>query len=893
MTPPISPPSAAKVKPHTPMIAQYLAVKEAHPDSLLFYRMGDFYEMFFEDAETGAAALGITLTKRGKSDGDDIPMCGVPVHSVDSYLSRLIAAGHRVAICEQVEDPETQKQRGGKGPLRREVIRILTPGTLTEDDLLPPKAHNYLAALGRSGNALALAWADMSTGDFAVQEIAPDRMESLLAMLMPAELVVPFDAEMPENIGGLGLCLTEQAPSLFDSAAGQRALCGYFGVASLDGFGQFTRAMLAGAGALLGYIDLTQKGNMPRLRPLQAVVGSGYMEIDQATRRSLEITRTLSGETRGSLLAAIDMTVTAAGGRLLAARIGAPLSDPAAIDSRLDLVSWYLGRPDLCDELRAMMKGLPDIDRALSRLSMGHGGPRDLLALAQALGTASEMVGTATSSPGIDAPSELAALHEAVMAPSSLVAELAPALADDPPLLARDGGFVRVGHDSALDELRALRDESRRLIAALQQRYCDATGIASLKVKHNNVLGYHVDVRNTHAEKLMQDDGFIHRQTTAQTVRFTTTELAELERDLSTAADRALARELEIFETLRAAVLDRAEPVSAAARALAALDVAMASAAQAARRNFCRPEIRDDRSFEVVRGRHAVIEAMLAAGESFIPNDCQLGGEGDIWLVTGPNMAGKSTFLRQNAHIAIMAQAGLFVPADSAVIGVVDRLFSRVGAADDLARGRSTFMVEMVETAAILNRATDRSFVILDEIGRGTATYDGLAIAWAALEHLHAVNGCRTLFATHYHELTTLRQDLDRLSCHSMKVREWEGEIIFLHQVIDGAADRSYGVHVARLAGLPAAVIARAQTLLAEMESGGHGVIDAGRLAADLPLFDRHLQQAPASAAPAPAERALRDRLREVNPDMLAPRDALELLYELRDLLGADAEGDR
>ena len=889
MTPSISPPSDTKVKSHTPMIAQYLSVKDAHPDALLFYRMGDFYEMFFEDAETGAAALGITLTKRGKSDGDDIPMCGVPVHSVDGYLSRLIAAGHRVAICEQVEDPETQKQRGGKGPLRREVIRILTPGTLTEDDLLPPKAHNYLAALGRSGAALALAWADMSTGDFAVQEIAPERLESLLAMLMPAELVVPFDADLPEGIGGLGLCLTEQAPSLFDSAAGQRSLCGHYGVASLDGFGQFTRPMVAAAGALLGYIDLTQKGNMPRLLPLQAVAGSGYMEIDQATRRSLEITRTLSGETRGSLLAAIDMTVTSAGGRLLAARIGAPLSDPTAINSRLDLVSWYLGRPDLCDELRAMMKGLPDIDRALSRLSMGHGGPRDLLALAQALRTASDMVGTASTSPGLAEPDGLAALHQAVMAPAPLVADLAPALADDPPLLARDGGFVRAGYDVALDELRALRDESRRLIAALQQRYCDATGISSLKVKHNNVLGYHVDVRNTHAEKLMQDDSFIHRQTTAQTVRFTTTELAELERDLSTAADRALARELEIFDRLRTAALDKAEPVSMAARALAALDVAMASAAQAARRNFCRPDIRGDRSFEIIRGRHAVIETMLAAGESFIPNDCHLGDGGDIWLVTGPNMAGKSTFLRQNAHIAIMAQAGLFVPADSATIGVIDRLFSRVGAADDLARGRSTFMVEMVETAAILNRATENSFVILDEIGRGTATYDGLAIAWAALEHLHAVNGCRTLFATHYHELTTLRQDLERLSCHSMKVREWDGEIIFLHQVIDGAADRSYGVHVARLAGLPAPVIARAQTLLAEMESGGHGVIDAGRLAADLPLFDPTLQAAPQRGASAAQADQLRDRLREVNPDMLAPRDALELLYELRELLEPDA----
>ncbi len=901
MTPPISPPSAAKVKTPTPMIAQYMQVKEAHPDALLFYRMGDFYEMFFEDAEIGAAVLGITLTKRGKSDGDDIPMCGVPVHAVDGYLARLIGAGHRVAICEQAEDPEQQKARGGKGPLRREVIRILTPGTLTEDDLLPARSHNYLAAVGQSGGALALAWADMSTGDFAVQDIAPERLESLLAMLMPAELVVPSGHEVPEilgtigTLGTLGTCMTEQAPSLFDSAAGQRSLCSYYRVASLDGYGQFSRPMLAAAGALLGYIELTQKGNMPRLRPIQAVTETGYMEIDQATRRSLEITRTLSGETRGSLLAAIDMTVSAAGGRLLAARIGAPLADQGAINRRLDLVAWYLRQPDLCDELRRAMKGLADIDRALSRLSMGHGGPRDLKALAEALRTAADMVGRATSGTvGADQltsePADLAALYAAIMAPSPLAAELTPALADDVPLLARDGGFVRSGYDTALDELRALRDESRRLIAALQQRYIEATGIASLKVKHNNVLGYHVDVRNNHAERLMQDEAFIHRQTTAQTVRFTTTELAELERDLSTAADRAQAREMEIFDRLRAAVLEAADSLSAAAQAIAAIDVALASAALAARRSCCRPEIRDDVSFEVIRGRHAVIETMLPAGESFIPNDCQLGDGGDIWLITGPNMAGKSTFLRQNAHIAIMAQAGLFVPAERCSIGVIDRMFSRVGAADDLARGRSTFMVEMVETAAILNRATDRSFVILDEIGRGTATYDGLAIAWASLEHLHQVNRCRTLFATHYHELTNLRSDLERLSCHSMKVREWDGEIIFLHQVIDGAADRSYGVHVARLAGLPVAVTGRAQALLAEMESGGHGVIDAGKLASELPLFEQDFS---ASVPSAPVSDPLRDRLQTINPDMLAPRDALELLYELRDLLSPKTEGDR
>ena len=885
MTSPITTSGSAKVKSPTPMIAQYMRVKESHPDSLLFYRMGDFYEMFFGDAEIGAAALGITLTKRGKSDGDDIPMCGVPVHSVDGYLARLIAAGHRVAICEQVEDPATQKQRGGKGPLKREVIRILTPGTLTEDDLLPPRAHNYLAALGHAGDRVALAWADMSTGDFAVQEAAPDRLEGLLAMLAPAELVVPAGADVPDGVAVLGPCLTEQAPSLFDSAGGTRALCAYYGVASLDGFGQFSRAMAAAAGALLGYIELTQKGNMPRLRPIQAITESGYMEIDQATRRSLEITRTLSGDVKGSLLAAIDLTVTSAGGRLLAARIGAPLAARDAIMKRLELVSWYHDRPSLCDELRSMMKGQPDIDRALSRLSMGHGGPRDLQALSQALTMASDLVGTATRAHGLGDLAELAALHDAVMAPVRLASELAPALADELPLLARDGGFVRGGFDVSLDELRALRDESRRLIAALQHRYCEATGIASLKVKHNNVLGYHVDVRSAHAEKLMQDEQFIHRQTTAQTVRFTTTELAELERDLSTAADRALARELEIFESLRAQALAEADQLGAAARALAAIDVAMASAALAHKRGFCRPEIRDDLSFEIVRGRHPVIETMLSGGDSFIPNDCRLGDTGEIWLVTGPNMAGKSTFLRQNAHIAIMAQAGLFVPAESASIGIIDRIFSRVGAADDLARGRSTFMVEMVETAAILNRATERSFVILDEIGRGTATYDGLAIAWASLEHLHQANRCRTLFATHYHELTSLRHDLERLSCHSMKVREWQGEIIFLHQVIDGAADRSYGVHVARLAGLPPQVIARAQTLLAEMEAGGHGVIDAERLAAELPLFTHDF-----TTAPVPAEDPVRARIEAINPDMLAPREALELVYELRDLLRAPAD---
>ena len=895
MTQSLSTPARAKVKSLTPMIAQYMSVKSAHPDSLLFYRMGDFYEMFFEDAEIGASVLGITLTKRGKSDGDDVPMCGVPVHSVDGYLARLIGAGHRVAICEQVEDPAEQKKRGGKGPLRREVIRILTPGTLTEDDLLVPRAYNYLAAMGQSGGRMAVAWADISTGDFAVQEVDQDRFEGLLSMLNPAELVFPAGMDVPDAVAQLGICCTEQVPSLFDSTAGNRALCDYFGTSSLDGFGQFSRAMTSAAGALLAYMNLTQKGNLPRLRPLQPVVETGYMEIDPATRKSLEITRTLSGERKGSLLFAIDQTVTVAGARLLAQRIAAPLAETAVINRRLDLVSWFAAAGDLCDQLRVSMKSIPDIDRALSRLSLGHGGPRDLDALARGMLAGAELVTDAGGAQSaLAAPEDLPVLYDAIMTAAPVADDLAPALGDDLPLLARDGGFIRLGYDSTLDELRTLRDESRRLIAALQQDYCTSTGIASLKVKHNNVLGYHVDVRSTHADKLMQDDRFIHRQTTAQAVRFTTTALAELERDLSSAADRALARETDIFDRLREIALASAEKLGHAAAALARLDVATASAVIATSRNYCRPEVSDDILFDIEGGRHAVVESMLAPGDSFIPNDCQLGDAGDLWLITGPNMAGKSTFLRQNAHIAILAQAGMFVPATAARIGVIDRLFSRVGAADDLARGRSTFMVEMVETAAILNRATQRSFVILDEIGRGTATYDGLSIAWASLEHLHERNSCRTLFATHYHELTNLRNSLDRLSCHSMKVREWHGEIIFLHQVIDGAADRSYGVHVARLAGLPAAVISRAQALLAEMEAGGHGVIDAGKLAADLPLFEHDFSADTAmvaqATAPVAAEDALRARLAAANPDLMAPREALDLVYELRELLAGEAK---
>ena len=864
------------------MMAQYLLIKGTQANALLFYRMGDFYEMFFEDAKIASSVLGIALTKRGKSGELDIPMCGVPVHALDGYLARLIKAGHRVALCDQVEDPAAQKKRGGKGPLKREVVRVVTPGTLTEDELLSPRAHNYLAAIGHAEGQNALAWADMSTGDFAVQLSSLDGIETMLARLDPAELIYSLDSDLPPNLDTRKMCLTPQAPGLFVSRYARQTLEKFYGLASLDGMGDFSRPMISAAGALLAYIETTQIGNMPRLLGLRHITDSGLMEIDAATRRSLELTRTLTGDRLGSLLHAVDFTLTAAGGRLLGERLSAPSADGAVIEARLDLVEWFVAYQLCRDNVRTQLRAQPDMQRALSRLSMGHGGPRDLAAMAAGFIGAEYIVSAirlAISSDMSDAglPDDLLKHLDIMQAPTFLATSLTKALKNEVPLLARDGGFIRQGYDMAFDEMCELRDESKRLIVMLQKRYADETGIVSLKIKHNNVLGFHIDVRAMHANKLMNSVNFIHRQTTAQAVRFTTTELVEMERDMVNADDRTLAYELDIFAKLCGLIIEAADTISAAAQALALVDVATASAELSLTADYCRPEICEDIDFNIVQGRHPVIESILDSQSQFIPNDCDL-AEGNIWLLTGPNMAGKSTFLRQNAHIAIMAQAGLFVPAKRARIGIVDRLFSRVGAADDLARGRSTFMVEMVETAAILNRATSRSLVILDEIGRGTATYDGLAIAWSTLEYLHDVSICRTLFATHYHELTHLQHGLKRLNCYAMQVREWQGSIIFLHNVIPGAADRSYGIHVAKLAGLPKNVLTRAEQILSQLEAGQHGAADVSDLAKTLPLFD-HKRPPQKVALP----NALDEQLANIQPDRLTPRDAIELLYRLKE----------
>ncbi len=877
----------------TPMMEQYLGIKAQHPDALLFYRMGDFYELFFDDAVEAAQALGITLTRRGHHQGADIPMCGVPVHAADDYLQKLIASGYRVAVCEQTENPAEAKKRGSKSVVRREVIRLVTPGTLTEDKLLTPARPNYLMALARvrGDGGLALAWVDISTGTFRLAETVTERLVADVIRVDPSELIVAdsvfHDEVLRPAFDALGPVVTPQPAVLFDSGSAEGRLARFFDVSTLDGFGTFSRSELAAAAAVIAYVEKTQLAERPPLgRPEREAAGTTLF-IDPATRNNLELLKTLSGDRRGGLLKTIDRTVTGGGGRLLSERLMSPLTDPDEINGRLDAVSWFVARSALVDTVRDALRGAPDTPRALSRLALNRGGPRDLGAIRQGFAAAAQLLGRLR---GEDAPAEIAgALDELEDLPQALADRLDATLADELPLLCRDGGFVRAGFDAELDEMRALRDESRKVIAGLQLQYATETGVKSLKIKHNNVLGYFIEVTAGNAAALTEGNAakarFIHRQTMANAMRFTTTELADLESRIANAADRALTIELETFDRLCAAITDAAEPIYHAAQAIAAIDVSTALARLAEEQGYCRPTVDLSTRFRVVAGRHPVVEQALRrqAENPFVANDCDLSPadgreEGAIWLLTGPNMGGKSTFLRQNALIAIMAQMGSFVPAGSADIGVVDRLFSRVGASDDLARGRSTFMVEMVETAAILNQAGPRSLVILDEIGRGTATFDGLSIAWAAVEHLHEVNRCRGLFATHFHELTVLSEKLDRLANATMRVKEWEGDVIFLHEVGPGAADRSYGIQVARLAGLPESVVARARAVLDQLEEGERKS-PARQLIDDLPLFSAEVNsQPPRRSGPSPVETALA----ALNPDDMTPREALEALYRLR-----------
>jgi len=862
----------------TPMMAQYLRLREEAGDALLFYRMGDFFELFFEDAKTAAAILDIALTTRGEHGGAPIPMCGVPVHSAESYLARLIKAGCRVAIAEQVETPEEAKARAkregtpsSKVLVGRAIVRLVTAGTLTEEALLEPRRANVLAALAELRGRVGIAAVDVSTGAMVLEECAGEQLGAALARLSPSEVVVPEDWEHGPDEAIF------RPRSTFASDAGAERLKAVHGVATLDAFGAFSRAMLAAAGGLVAYLDHVGCGRLPLLLPPVLRETASTMAMDAATRGSLEILESAQGGRAGSLIGAVDRCVTGAGSRLLAEDLSAPLLDSSAIEARLALVQFWRDRPIERAQLRDILRAIPDLGRALGRVVAGRGSPRDLGQLRDGLSEAARLHHWLAGAP--DRPALLADVIARLTGHGSLTDHLARALVPSPPTERSSGGFIADGYDAALDELRATSGDARRAIAAMEARYREETGIASLKIRHNGVLGYFIEVAARHADALMApDSGFTHRQTMAGAVRFNSLKLHEEAARIAEAGGHALACEEAHFEALVAEVIAAREAIAATAAALARLDVGAGNAERAAEGDWCRPEVLDAPCLAITAGRHPVVEAALAkTGERFVANDCNLAETNRLWLIGGPNMGGKSTFLRQNALIVLLSQAGCFVPASAARIGLVDRLFSRVGAADNLARGRSTFMVEMVETAAILAQATHRSFVILDEVGRGTSTYDGLALAWAVAEAVHSQIACRCLFATHYHELARLAETCEALSLHHVRAREWKGDLVLLHELADGPADRSYGLAVARLAGVPANVVARAKAVLAKLEAQREatGGIAAGL--GDLPLF---ANLGPAEPEPASPQQQLAESLRATDLDALTPREALDLLYE-------------
>jgi DNA mismatch repair protein MutS len=862
----------------TPMMKQFFAIKQVHQEYLLFYRMGDFYELFFDDAIKAADALDISLTHRGKHMGEPIPMCGVPHHSSDQYLHKLIKCGFKVAICEQLESPIEAKKRGAKSVVKRDVTRIVTAGTLTEDALLNSNSSNYLLAINKLRDEMALAWVDISTGDFSYCAVEVASLAAEIARINPTEILLPeklvMDKQFDAVFADYKRLLTPYVASLFESSKGERKLKSFYGVKSLDAFGAFTKTSMGVCGALLEYVELTQLANIPRLAPPKVFVVQQYMQVDAATRANLELTRTTAGEYKGSLMHTLDKTVCNAGARLFYQHLSSPLMDAVVINGRLANVEFFANNAYIRDEIRSALRAVPDMERALSRLHMGRGSPRDLLAIREGLKQAL-VISDVLEHSGLDVADGVSRFMHELGSHDELVNYLQAALNDEVGFHARDGGFVRDEFDAKLDDYRNARANGAQRKEEMRAQYAEDCNIPTLKIKENNVIGMFVEVTPQHVEKI--PDSYIHRQTLGSAARYTTPELKELESLIINAKGYALEHEMHLFVELTAKVLAAGDEVVLTAHALAGLDVAAANAELAIANNYTRPKVDSSLAFYIRAGRHPVVERMV--DDNFISNDCDLQDEQRLWLITGPNMAGKSTFLRQNALIALMAQMGCYVPAESAHVGVIDRVFSRVGAADDLARGRSTFMVEMVETATILNHATEKSLVILDEIGRGTATYDGLSIAWAVVEYLHNHNKSRGLFATHYHEMTVLADELESLSCHTMKVREWKDDVIFLHEVMAGVADRSYGIHVGKLAGLPKAVVKRAEAVLTQLQKNDSAKVGAS--SADLPLFAQAMSTMNEPAEPSTVEVALAD----IAVDDLSPRQALDALYELKSKL--------
>ncbi len=892
----------------TPAMSQYLEIKRQHSDFLIFYRMGDFYELFFEDAITVSGALGLALTSRNKNaeNGPAIPMCGVPFHAYEIHMAKLIKLGYKVAICEQMEDPAEAKKRGYKAIVRREVVRLVTPGTLTEDSLLEAKRNNYIASAHIRAKEIGLAWLDISTGNFYTQLLhitnipAHTILSNALARLNPVEVL--FDNALLEQPKFYELFseyrnqLTIRPQALFNIESATNTLKKAYKVNSMEVFGDFSKHELIAAGVLLEYVETTQRGHFPRLAPLVHIVGKDYMEIDQTTRRSLELISPNNPDGI-SLLKVIDKTLTNVGGRMLAERLSAPLIDPRKINDRLDAVSFFIDNPDVRYEIREALRQCLDMERAVQRLSLGQGGPRELYDLAETLKiipriqTAITLFATHQHDSFYALPPKsLQELAEGFFDHSLLAENISNLLLTerkDLPALARNGNFIRSGAHAPLDYLRGIKEEHKLRCQELQQKYIDETGVSTLRVKNNSIIGYYVEVPSKSADVLLENKKFIHRQSVLNAIRFTTIELTELETEVNSAEERAIEMEQELFTELTEHAIAQANAICRTAERIGTIDIAAALAELACEYNYVRPVVDDSLDFEVKDGRHPVVEYVMKknGSGSFVGNNCTLNAEDNkIWLLTGPNMAGKSTFLRQNALITILAQMGSYVPAQSAKIGIANKIFSRVGANDDLARGQSTFMVEMIETASILNRADERSFVILDEIGRGTATFDGLSIAWAVVEQLAEVNKCRTIFATHYHELTKLNNNLKGLTLHSMKIQEFNEDIIFMHEVINGAADRSYGIHVAKLAGLPKLCIKRAEQVLHLLEEEKQNKI-LTNVEEELPLFST-LKQSLKEEPKEQHKSKIEEELHTLDIDNLSPREALAKLYELKEKLG-------
>ncbi|WP_341813073.1 DNA mismatch repair protein MutS [Wolbachia endosymbiont (group B) of Germaria angustata] len=820
---------------NTPVMEQYLNLKAQYTDHLLFYRLGDFYELFFDDAIKAAKLLNIVLTKRGNSNGQEIPMCGVPAHSSESYLHKLIDLGFKVAICDQLETVDEAKKRGYKSIVKRDVVRVVTPGTIIADSLLEDKSNNYLASIVEQNDEYAISWLELSTGKFFHTLTSLKALDSDLLRISPRELLISEKFTEDEKIRSIlknyKISITQHAQSFFEYSKSHRTLCEFYKIRELGSIGNFSKVEIMACGALLEYVRVTQRGSIPRLEFPKTYKQQNFMLIDASARRNLELFSTQFGEKKGSLISVIDYTVTASGGRLLKQMLASPLACSKAINLRLSTAQFFVNNHEPRKKIREILSNIPDIERSLSRLILGRGSPKDMNLLKIGLGKTlelSEFLCKIESGENVSLPqqyviqteiqpasraksdeSELSTIHKSLGNHKDLFELLNSAILDNNLSSVKEGGFIHSKYNSELSELSYILNNSNKLITKLRESYRDLTGIAALKILHNNILGYYVEVSANHK---ITSDIFIHRQSLANSMRYTTNELKELENKILTARDAAIGLEMKIFSELCSEVAKESEKIALAANALAKLDIRTAFAELAVQNNYVKPIIDDSKEFNICSGRHPVVEV----NDKFIANSINLAG---IHLITGPNMAGKSTFLRQNALIAVLAHMGSFVPAESAHIGVIDKIFSRVGATDNITAGYSTFMVEMIETATIVNQATDRSLVILDEIGRGTGVYDGLSIAQAVIEHIHNINKCRAIFATHYHELTKVGEYLENVKCFCMKIKEWKGEVIFLHEVIEGIADESYGIHVAKLAGFPDSVLNRAREVFEELKA--------------------------------------------------------------------------